>query len=561
MPRKRLPKTGSALPKGRWVALSSTGAVGHGSTADDARDSAKLSRSKELTQVTFVPQDPAFDLGLPSIFERVGPLLPNPAQTWLVGGAIRDALLHRKIRDLDFATTQDGLALARLVANKLDAAFYPLDETRGTGRVVVTQPAGAEDGDEGEQTTFFLDFATLRGGDLNTDLAARDFTVNAIALNLAGESQLLDPMGGQADLKAKRLRQCAPSAFESDPVRVLRVIRLAVQLEFMIERETREAAREAGPLLENVSAERVRDEFMKILEGRKPAAALRAMESLGLLNKVVPELASLKDVTQSPPHIYEAWQHTLAVVGYLDDLLGVLGRVHSIDAASEYALGYASARVGRYRFEISNHLEEELSAGRSARSLLFLAALLHDIAKPQTRTLDPDGRIRFFGHETQGRVIAEARAMAFRLSSNEVERITKIIQHHMRPVLLAQKGAASITPRAIYRFFRDTGPAGVDICVLTLADLLGTRGGDLGRDEWAERVNTVVTLLDAYYRTPEQSIHPPALITGEDILALGIPPSKQVGDLLEAVREAQTDGTVTDRAGALDLVKQLLEKK
>jgi poly(A) polymerase len=232
-----------------------------------------------------------------------------------------------------------------------------------------------------------------------------------------------------------------------------------------------------------------------------------------------------------------------------------------VDAASEYALGYASARVGRYRYEISNHLEEELSLGRSDRSLLFLAALLHDVAKPHTRTVEESGRVRFFGHELQGRALAETRAVALRLSNDEVERVTRIIQHHMRPVLLAQKGAASVTPRAIYRFFRDTGPAGVDICLLTLADLLGTRGPELGQAEWADRVDTVVALLDAYYRTPEKIVHPPALVTGEDVLALGVPPSKRVGELLEAVREAQVEGLVTDQPGALELLKQLVAEK
>jgi hypothetical protein len=127
-------------------------------------------------------------------------------------------------------------------------------------------------------------------------------------------------------------------------------------------------------------------------------------------------------------------------------------------------------------------------------------------------------------------------------------------------VLLAQKGVAALSNKAIYRFFRDAGDSGVDICLLTLADLLGTRASDLGQAEWAARVDTVVALLDAYYKTPEMQVHPPALITGDDIVALGVPPSKQVGDLLEAVREAQAEGSVTDRAGALALVKQTLNQ-
>jgi tRNA nucleotidyltransferase/poly(A) polymerase len=548
MPRpSRLPHAGPPPLRGEgWVAVSAAGPVGHGLTADAARDSAKLSRSKELTQVTFVPEGWTLDLPLPAIFDRVRGVLPDPQSVWLVGGSVRDALLRRPIQDLDFVTLTDGREIARLVANKLDADYYSLDESRGTGRVIV----------QADSERFFLDFAALRGADLNSDLAARDFTVNAIALDLGG--QIIDPMGGQADLKAKRIRQCSPTTFTDDPVRTLRVVRLAAQLDFIIDRATREAAREAGGLLVNVSAERIRDEFLRMLGGRKPAGSVRALDALGLLTQVLPEAAALKGVPQSAPHVYDVWQHTLAVVDYLDDVLGVLGRVHSVDAASEYALGYAAARVGRYRLELADHLDQELSIGRSLRSLLFLAALLHDIAKPQTRSVETDGRIRFLGHEIKGRDVVRRRASALRLASQEVDHLETVVRSHMRPVLLAQGG--TVTPRAVYRFFRDTGSAGVDVCLLTLADLMGTRGVELGQAEWASRVDTVVALLDGFYRRPEAMVHPPALITGDDVLALGVPPSKQVGELLEAVREAQAEGAVTTRTEAIELVKRLTGK-
>ncbi|HLF03056.1 MAG TPA: HD domain-containing protein [Anaerolineales bacterium] len=548
MPRQsRLPRAG--LPPQRdqgWVALSGSGPVGKGLTADDARATAKLSRSKELAQVIFFPTDSTQPLELPPIFDRVRGLLPDPSRVWLVGGSVRDALLRRPMHDLDFAVAGDGLAIARSVANRLNAAYYPLDESRRTGRAVVRE------GDE----QFFLDFASLRGDDLNADLAGRDFTVNAIAVSLSG--QLIDPMGGQADLKAKRLRQCHPASIESDPVRALRAIRLAAQLDFHIERGTRDAARNVAPLIDSVAAERVRDEFMKMLGGRRVAASLRAMDALGLLARVVPETAALKGVTQSAPHVYDVWEHTLAVVDHLERLLLVLGRVHDVDAASEYALGYAAGRVGRYRIEISDHLDRELSVGRATRCLLFFAALMHDIAKPLTRTVEANGRVRFFDHEVKGAEITEGRAIVLRLSADEVARVAAVVQHHMRPVLLALGGA--VTPRAVYRFFRDADAAGVDVCLLTLADLLGTRGVDLGREEWATRVDTVVALLDGYYRQLEKVVRPPALITGEDVMALGEPQGKRVGQLLEAVREAQAAGEVSTREEAIELVKRLCEK-
>jgi putative nucleotidyltransferase with HDIG domain len=533
-----------------WVALSGAGVAGRGLTADDAQTAAKLSRLKEPAQVIYLPTDQSPPLALPPVFERARQALPDPSRVWLVGGSVRDALLRRDIHDLDFAVDGDGLALARRVADKLGGAFFPLDEERGTGRAVLNE--------DGEQ--FFLDFARLRGDDLNSDLAGRDFTVNAMAVSLAPPETLIDPMGGQNDLKAKVLRLCRPDGFTADPVRSLRAVRLAAQLDFRLERATREAARQAAQLLPRVSAERVRDEFMKALGGRKPAASLRALEALGLLQHIVPEAIALKGVTQSPPHVFDVWQHTLAVVDRLEALLTVLDRVHDVDAASEFALGYAAARVGRYRRQISDHVEQELSVGRPARSLLFLSALLHDIAKPQTRTVEADtGRIRFFGHEEEGAKVARQKAVALRLAGDEVERVTAAVAHHMRPVLLAQGGASAVTPRATYRFFKAAGPAGVDVCLLTLADLLGTRGAELGQDEWAARVNTVVTLLEAYFVQPEQIIRPAALISGDEVIAvLGVPQGRRVGEVLEAVREAQAAGEVTSREEALEFAKRWL---
>src|SRR5512134_15232 len=173
MPRpSRLPRAGLPSFRGGWVALSGSGPIGSGLTAGEARASAGLSRLKELTQVTFFPTDASEPLELPPIFDRVREALPDPSRVWLVGGSVRDALLRRPVHDLDFAVAGDGLETARRAAARLKAAFFPLDEARGTGRVVAQ---------EGQQR-FFLDFAALRGDDLNADLAARDFTVNAIAV-------------------------------------------------------------------------------------------------------------------------------------------------------------------------------------------------------------------------------------------------------------------------------------------------------------------------------------------------------------------------------------------
>jgi len=529
---------------GRWVALLRGQVVGVGLTAEAALAAAQLSRPKETPTVMFVPDNPPIEL--PNVVNDVRRALPADARVWVVGGAVRDALLNRRIRDLDFAVEGDALKMARAVGNALDGAYYPLDPDRDVGRVILKS-------EEGDLT---LDFARLRGPDLDTDLAARDFTINAMAVALHDPETLIDPVGGLADVRAKRIRVCSPSALGDDPVRGVRAIRLAAQLNFRLDQDTRSLVRANADALAQVSAERVRDEFVRCVNGPRPGAALRALDLLGLLDQILPELATLKGVTQSPPHVLDVWEHTLAVVARLNEVLTLLGPVHDVDAASDLILGLISVQLGRYRHALTDHLRVTLTPERNVRAALMLAALLHDAGKPATRAIDPDGRIRFLTHETVSADLAEARLTELRLSGDELKRIRTIIAHHMRPRQLSSQ--KDVSPRAIYRFFRDTGAAGVDIVLLSLADFLGKHGGEPPpQDEWAHHLAVCAQLLEAHFEKREERVSPPALITGHDLMSeLGLAPGPRIGQLLEAVREAQVVGEVTDRAGALEFARR-----
>ena len=229
--------------------------------------------------------------------------------------AVRDALLGLPIHDLDFALSGDVLPLARNVANSLGANYYPLDEERQTGRVLLSDSSGHRQ---------ILDFAALRGPDLESDLRGRDFTINAIAVTLDEPQVLLDPLGGAADLIAKRLRACSPTSLDDDPLRILRGVRLAAAYQLNIEMTTRQWMRHAASGLAHISPERVRDELFRLLDGRRPDLAIRALDLLGALPYVLPELTALKGVLQSPPHIHDVWNHTLDLLQRLDQVLGVL---------------------------------------------------------------------------------------------------------------------------------------------------------------------------------------------------------------------------------------------
>jgi putative nucleotidyltransferase with HDIG domain len=468
---------------------------------------------------------------------------------YLVGGTVRDALLGRPSHDIDLVTPGDGLRMARRVADALGGAFYPLDAARGVGRVLFVRPQP-----QGER--LLIDIARFRGASLEADLRGRDFTVNAMAVDLAGSLQaVLDPLGGLEDLQSRRLRLCAPSAIADDPARALRAVRQSMALGLRIDRETRAAIRRDGCCLAACSAERVREEFIAILEGPKPAGALRALDALGVLEAVVPEVAAMRGLEQPSPHAFTLWEHTLHVVDSLDRVLAVIEPDRTDSTAAAVGLGMIAPQLDRFRADLQAHLAQTWPDDRQTRGLLMLSALLHDVGKPQTQAIDENGQVRFFGHALVSAELAETRARALRLSRSEVQRVATIVRYHMRPMMLTRE--PKVTRRAIYRFFRDTdGEAGVDVCLLALADHLGTAGVALDAEEWGRYVGVAATLLEAYFRKRSQVVEPPALLTGKDIIsALGIPQGPQIGRLLEALWEAQASGEVSTRDEALSFVE------
>ena len=476
--------------------------------------------------------------------------LPPHQPVYLVGGAVRDHLMGRgDLHDLDLAMPGEVLQLARRAANQVGAAYYPLDEERQTARLIFIP-------DEGKRLV--MDFAALRGDSLEADLQARDFTINAMALDLRQPDQLLDPLGGSADLLNKVIRPCSPTSFSDDPIRVLRAVRQAVDFKFRLPPETLSLMRQAAPLLTRPSPERARDELLRMLGGASPAAALRILDHVGALEVLLPELSALKGVQQSPPHTLDVWEHTLAVVSRLEEVLSAFQPQYDPEQANSLLIGLAVMRLGRYRQQISQHLSSHINVDRPLRPILFLAALYHDVAKPATQTREPGGRIRFLEHDMQGAQIALQRGSRLRLNVDEIMHLKTIVHYHMRPFLLGHTGQLP-TRRAIFRFFRDTNAAGVDICLHSLADLLATQGAQLPQQEWSHHLDVVRTLLEAWWERKEEVVAPPVLVNGSDLMArFGLPPGRQIGQLLDAVREAQAEGSVASVDEAYALVDQLL---
>ncbi len=200
---------------------------------------------------------------------------------------------------------------------------------------------------------------------------------------------------------------------------------------------------------------------------------------------------------------------------------------------------------------------EEVSTGRSRLVLLKLAALLHDIAKPQTKTFELSGRMRFFGHGTEGAATAQTIMERLGFSRREITMVSTMVEHHLRPGQLVEEDLP--TQRAIYRYFRDTGEVGVDTIFLNLADHLAARGPSLEIEEWAAHARVAAYMLDKHAHQ-QTVMAPPRLLDGNAIMqSFGLKPGPELGRLLEAVREAQAVGEIVTREQALALVKQKLD--
>lgn len=475
----------------------------------------------------------AFGAGARAALEAVAPALGPDRQAWVVGGAVRDALAGRAAGDLDIAVPSGAVALARELAGRLGAAFYVLDAARGAARVA-GGPGHAWRGPH-------VDLADFRAPDLAGDLRARDFTVNALAVGIrdlvvSGETAVEDPTGGLDDLQARAVRLCAPGALEDDPVRVLRAARLAAQPGWRLAPALDGAALRAAPGLARVSAERVRDEILGILAGPTSATGLRILDGWGAVEVLLPERAAMKATSQPEPHRFDVWEHSLRAVEGADVLV-------------------AGARdLAPWGEALAEHLGEPLGDGATRREALKLAALLHDVAKPETCSVR-EGRTRFLGHDLLGAERVVAIAERLRLSGKTAAVLERLVRHHLRPMHLTQSGGA--TRRARYRFFRDLGDDARDLLLLALADAAALRGesplvvfqGPDGR--------IVRELFSGHAEEAAVAAAPP-LLDGLDVMeALGLPPGPEVGRLLGLLGEAQALGTVATREAALAYITNM----
>ncbi len=464
-----------------------------------------------------------------------------------VGGYVRDLLLDRPPVDLDLAVPHGGCRAARLVANHFGGRYYPLDETADTGRAILKR----------DEQRYIVDVARWRGRTLLEDLNGRDFTINAMALNLK-QRELIDPLHGQRDLERGLVRMLKPEVFLDDPVRLLRGPRLCAQLGFQLEEETHRAIQTFAGFITRSAAERVRDELVRLMRSDDVSPWLAEMDTLNLLAPLLPEVKALQGVPQPHPHYLPVYEHTLETLRRTRWLIAFLeGRVHP----QQRSEALVAETLSPWREHLLDHLRQDLSATRNHADFLPWGALAHDWGKPKTYRVDERGRIVFYNHERVGAAITADAMRRLRFARREIEHMVSIVRHHMRPFALIRQvlkeHQEQPSHRAIYRFFRDTGEAGIDVLLVNLADDWTTYGPRLRMRYWAQRLTILPPLFDAYFNRPHEVVRPRPLLRGRELMdKLGLTPGPLLGRLLNALVEAQAAGEVHTRHQALRWARQ-----
>jgi tRNA nucleotidyltransferase/poly(A) polymerase len=466
---------------------------------------------------------------LAPLLSPLAPVRDGPP-AWVVGGGLRDALLGRPVTDLDVALEGDAAVAAARLGRAHRARRFQLSARFGAWRV------------HGGRLPFTVDLTPLQGPTIEADLAVRDLTVNAMALPLDGPAVPLDPHGGLEDLRARRLRLVSPEALARDPVRVVRLARLALQLDFLVDRPAAERARADAPLLAGAAGERVMDEIGRILRLDRAWRGFEELDALGALGVIVPELERCRGLEQSPYHHLDVLGHTLEVVR------------HAVELAHDPGPVFRSL-APRVAATMAEPLADDLTRGQA----LGITALLHDMAKPDTVAVQPDGRITFMGHDRLGAEQADAWCRRMRTSTRLREAVVLGVRQHLPLGFLVHREPLSL--REIDRYLRRTAPREVDVALLSVADRLATRGPRTRENAIVRHLALARQVVQIHYRLVDRG-PVPRLLSGDELARMtGRPRGPWLSEVLDALREEQVVGAVVTREQAVGFVNRYLRER
>jgi len=436
---------------------------------------------------------------------------------WLVGGCLRGELLGLPVRDVDIVVDGAAEPFSRRLADRLGAAVFASSDAFGTWRLVLGDMHVDVAPLRGESATPAAESpdAATRGVRLEADLRARDFTVDAMARPLDGD-ELVDPLSGLDDLAARRLRLCSSAALDDDPLRVVRLARLARGFDLLPDTAATAAALRAAAGLAAVSGERLRDELSAVLATSAAAAAFRDLAVWGALAVILPELDGLRGVDQNPYHHVDVFEHTLEALTYVRGVVEQLGGLGHLSSPSDAGLPAVPPLVP-----------------------VSWAVLLHDIGKPAARKVDDEGRVLFWHHDEIGRGMAAAIAARLKMSNRFAAYLGTLIRQHLRLGFLVRE--QPLTRRALARYRRDVSPWVFESVVVSLCDRLATRGEMTSLASMARHYRVARSVWTAVGKAPV-----PQVLSGHEVMELlGLEPGVAVGQALDALEEEVEAGEIT----------------
>ncbi len=448
-------------------------------------------------------------LGLDNkLFSRLGRTADETGvELYVVGGYIRDRFLKRSgDKDIDFVVVGDGPAFAEKAAAALGAKKVAVYKRFGTAMIrhrgITLEFVGARS----ESYRGNSRKPQVESADLKTDLMRRDFTINALAasLNAVTFAELIDPFHGRDDLKLKIIRTPLDpkKTFYDDPLRIMRAVRFAAQLQFSIEERTKAALASEAHRLQIISQERITDELIKIIACPRPSIGFQLMEETGILKVILPEIDKLKGVDRVGAHRHkDVFYHTLKV---LDNL-----------------------------------------AQKSDKLDLRIAALYHDVAKPATKAYDPHTGWTFHGHEEVGARMFRGIGRRLRLSNDAINYVMKLIRLHLRPIHLSEEG---VTDSAIRRLIFNAGDDIDDLLLLCRADI--TSGNPHRVKKHLANFDVVEKrVAEVEEKDRLRNFQPP--VRGDEIMrVLGLSPGPKVGKIKNAIEEAILNGDIPNEHDA-----------
>lgn len=441
------------------------------------------------------------------------------AEIYVVGGVIRDFYLNKENFDKDIIVEKiDAEDFAKSLASSLKATFIPLDEENKIYRLILKDKINC------------IDIASPIGKTIEEDLKRRDLTINSVAVNLK-TLEILDVTGGLDDLKLKKIKHISEQNFIDDPLRLLRAYRFQAVLGFKIDENLTKIILKHATKIKQSAIERINYELMKLFSGDFSAQTLLNMDEAGLLKEILPITQELKEVPPNLHHHLDLFSHSIEVVKQLQKI-------------------YENSSP-----EVQKHLQQTDFGGSTRLAHLKLAGLLHDIGKPSTWTIEEDtGKHRFIKHDDVGSKMCVKLLKTAKFSKKQTDYIAKMAKFHIYPSHVVS--SPEMTEKIYMRFIRKMDKDVIDIIILAMADRLSARGVEITNEIVEKNINNLKALLD-YYLSIKDTLKPlPKLISGEEIMeTLNIKPSKELGEIIKSIKEAQLSGEISTKKEALDLIR------